>query len=231
MWINIINYCIKYTCSWIKSRMIFVIANYTCAPSLYGCCVYVVVFSSMALLCSHDVLWHVANSMCTRETKCTAGVFVDRMNMDLKHDECCDMFLTLSTCNSWSDTAALEYALRYLGRSHQDANVFRRLKHLRKTYSTCDYKSPTDSSYRSQWRCHDCISAMWAVENLTRYGMKIGAISIVVPRKTSWPSNASLPLLAEFIFGSTRSLITDVVLRMTILTHRGGGNYTWYCHD
>jgi len=46
------------------------------------------------------------------------------------------MLLTLGACNSRAGTAAREYALRYLGRRHPDANVFRRLEQrLRETGS------------------------------------------------------------------------------------------------
>jgi hypothetical protein len=46
------------------------------------------------------------------------------------------MLVTLGTCNSRAGTAAQEYALRYPGRRHPDANVFRRLEQrLRETGS------------------------------------------------------------------------------------------------
>jgi hypothetical protein len=38
------------------------------------------------------------------------------------------MLLTLGACNSRAGTAAREYALRYPGQRHPDANVFRRLE-------------------------------------------------------------------------------------------------------
>jgi hypothetical protein len=50
------------------------------------------------------------------------------MIMEYTHDEYCDMLLTLGACNSRAGTAAREYALRYRGRRHPDANVFRRLE-------------------------------------------------------------------------------------------------------
>jgi hypothetical protein len=46
------------------------------------------------------------------------------------------MLLTLGACNSRAGTAARQYALRYPGRRHPDANVFRRLEQrLRETGS------------------------------------------------------------------------------------------------
>jgi hypothetical protein len=46
------------------------------------------------------------------------------------------MLLTLGVCNSRAGTAAREYVLRYPGRRHPDANVFRRLEQrLRETGS------------------------------------------------------------------------------------------------
>jgi hypothetical protein len=46
------------------------------------------------------------------------------------------MLLTLGACNSRAGTAAREYALRYSGGRHPDANVFRRLEQrLRETGS------------------------------------------------------------------------------------------------
>jgi hypothetical protein len=46
------------------------------------------------------------------------------------------MLLTLGACNSRAGTATREYALRYAGRRHPDANVFRRLEQrLRETGS------------------------------------------------------------------------------------------------
>jgi hypothetical protein len=50
------------------------------------------------------------------------------MIMEYTHDEYCDMLLTLGACNSRAGTAAREYAVRYPGRRHPDANVFRRLE-------------------------------------------------------------------------------------------------------
>jgi hypothetical protein len=56
--------------------------------------------------------------------------------MEYTHDEYCDMLLTLGACYSRAGTAAREYALRYPGRRHPDANVFRRLEQgLRETGS------------------------------------------------------------------------------------------------
>jgi hypothetical protein len=43
------------------------------------------------------------------------------------------MVLTLSKYNSRAGTAAREYALRYPGRGHPEANVLRRLQSLRET--------------------------------------------------------------------------------------------------
>jgi hypothetical protein len=46
------------------------------------------------------------------------------------------MLLTFGVCNSRAGTASREYALRYPGRRHPDANVFRRLEQrLRETGS------------------------------------------------------------------------------------------------
>jgi hypothetical protein len=46
------------------------------------------------------------------------------------------MLLTLGACNSRAGTAAREYAIRYTGRRHPDANLFRRLQQrLRETGS------------------------------------------------------------------------------------------------
>jgi hypothetical protein len=50
------------------------------------------------------------------------------MIIEYTHDEYRDMLLTLGACNSRAGTAAREYALRYPGRRHLDANVFRRLE-------------------------------------------------------------------------------------------------------
>jgi hypothetical protein len=73
---------------------------------------------------------------CTQDTQCTAGLSCDRMITEYTHDEYCDMLLTLGACNSRAGTAAREYALRYPGRRHPDANVFRRLEQcLRETGS------------------------------------------------------------------------------------------------
>jgi hypothetical protein len=64
--------------------------------------------------------------------------------MEYTHDEYCDMLLTLGASNSGAGTPAREYALRYPGRRHPDANVFRRSQqHLRETgsvitYGTCE---------------------------------------------------------------------------------------------
>jgi hypothetical protein len=41
--------------------------------------------------------------------------------MEYTHDEYNDMPLSFGTCNSPSDTAAREWALRYPGRRRQDA--------------------------------------------------------------------------------------------------------------
>jgi hypothetical protein len=60
------------------------------------------------------------------------------------------MLLTLGICNSRDGTAAGEYALRYFGRRHPDATVFRRSEQrLRetekcKTYGMCECRSSTD---------------------------------------------------------------------------------------
>jgi hypothetical protein len=44
------------------------------------------------------------------------------------------MLLTFGACNCQAGTAAREYALRYPGRRHPDASVFRRLEQrLRET--------------------------------------------------------------------------------------------------
>jgi hypothetical protein len=73
---------------------------------------------------------------CTQDTQCIAGLSCDRMIMEYTHDEYCDMLLTLGACNSRAGTAVREYALRYPGRRHPDANVFRRLEQrLRETGS------------------------------------------------------------------------------------------------
>jgi hypothetical protein len=66
--------------------------------------------------------------MCTQDTQCTAGLSCDRMIMEYTHDEYCEMLLTLGACNSRAGTAAREYALRYSGRRHPNANVFRQLE-------------------------------------------------------------------------------------------------------
>jgi hypothetical protein len=65
---------------------------------------------------------------CTQDTQVTAGLSCDRVIMEYTHDEYCDMLLTLGACNSRAGTAAREYAIRYPGRRHPDANVFRRLE-------------------------------------------------------------------------------------------------------
>jgi hypothetical protein len=54
--------------------------------------------------------------------QCTAWVSCDRMIMECTREEC--------TCNRRAGTAAREYALRYPGPRHRDANVFRQLEHL-----------------------------------------------------------------------------------------------------
>jgi hypothetical protein len=56
--------------------------------------------------------------------------------MEYTHDEYCDMLLTLGAYNSRAGIVAREYALRYPGRRHPDADVFRRLEQrLRETGS------------------------------------------------------------------------------------------------
>jgi hypothetical protein len=49
------------------------------------------------------------------------------MALEYTHGEYCDLPLTLGTCNR-AGTAAREYALRYPGRRHPDANVFELLE-------------------------------------------------------------------------------------------------------
>jgi hypothetical protein len=80
---------------------------------------------------------HVMATLCAligvRKTQCAAG------------GELCDMLSTLGTCNGRSGTAARECMLRYPGRRHPDANVFRRFEQrLRETgRDTRDCRSPT----------------------------------------------------------------------------------------
>jgi hypothetical protein len=64
----------------------------------------------------------------TQDTQCTAGLSCDRMIMEYTHDEYRHMLLTLGACNSRAGTDAREYAVRYPGWRHPDANVFRRLE-------------------------------------------------------------------------------------------------------
>jgi hypothetical protein len=63
------------------------------------------------------------------EAQCTAGPAVTEWSWNTR-GEYCDMLLTLGACNSNSraGTATREYALRYPGRRHPNANVFRRLE-------------------------------------------------------------------------------------------------------
>jgi hypothetical protein len=61
-------------------------------------------------------------------TQCTEGISFDRMKMAYTHEQYCDMFLTLDTCNSQPSNAAREHALLYPIRRHPDGNVFQRLE-------------------------------------------------------------------------------------------------------
>jgi hypothetical protein len=73
---------------------------------------------------------------CTQVTQCTAGLSCDRIIMKYTHDEYCHTLLTVGACNSQAGTAARECVLRYPGRRHPHANLFRRLEQrLRETGS------------------------------------------------------------------------------------------------
>jgi hypothetical protein len=65
---------------------------------------------------------------CARDTRCTTELRCYRKTMTYTHDEYRDMLLTNSAYNRQAGTRAREYTLRYPGRRHPDANVFRRLE-------------------------------------------------------------------------------------------------------
>lgn len=94
-------------------------------------------------------------------------------------DEYCDVLLILGTCNGPAGTAAREDALRYPGKRHPDANVFRGLKqHLRETGSatpTAHVNAPAIN----------CSCGTCAVKNLMRYGTRIRTNSNEDPQSTS----------------------------------------------
>jgi hypothetical protein len=60
----------------------------------------------------------------TQDVQRTTQVTYKRMIMEYMHDEYWDVLLTLGTFNSRAGPAALEYALRYLGRRLPDAILF-----------------------------------------------------------------------------------------------------------
>jgi hypothetical protein len=95
------------------------------------------------------------------------------------------MLLTLNACNSRAGTVAREYALRYPGRRHPNANMFRRLEQrLRETGSVTPaalVNAGRPRTVRTPAN-EDAITA--AVEELTRYRTKIGTIPTEDPRST-----------------------------------------------
>jgi hypothetical protein len=110
----------------------------------------------------------------------------------------CDMLLKLCTCNSRTDSAAKEYALRHRGRRLLDATAFRRLKQrLRKTVvlHLRHTRMPTDYTDIKQLICPNCSCGTTALKKLTRCHT----------RNTSWCSSASTPLVAEHASVSGRS--------------------------
>lgn len=84
------------------------------------------------------------------------------MTTEYKHDEYCNMLLTLGACNSFAGPNIQEFALHYAGRHHPDVNVFQtlqqRLHETRKCSINCTRKCrlPTDGMDTSQWSCHIC---------------------------------------------------------------------------
>jgi hypothetical protein len=95
--------------------------------------------------------------------------------MEYTRDEYCDMLLTLSACNSRAGTAAREYALRYPGRHHPDANVFRRLEQrLRETGSVTPVALVNAGRPRTVRTPANEDAIIAAVEKLTRYRTRIG---------------------------------------------------------
>ena len=92
----------------------------------------------------------------SRAEQCKAGIICDRMTTEHKHDEYCNMLLTLGACNSCAGPNGREFALHYAGRHHADVNVFQTLQqHLHGTRKcnincTCKCRSPTDGMDTSQ---------------------------------------------------------------------------------
>jgi hypothetical protein len=96
------------------------------------------------------------------------------------------MLLTLGACNSRAGTAARQYAIRYPGRRHPDANEFRRLEQrLRETGSVTPAALVNAGHPRTVRRPANEDAIIAAVEKLTRYHTRIGTIPTEGPRSTS----------------------------------------------
>jgi hypothetical protein len=132
------------------------------------------------------------------------------MTMEYTPDEYSDMTLTLCTWNSGVCTAARDYAVRYTGRRHPHANVFRSVEQCLRETAHVNARVPRTVR---PWRCHNCSCESRAVEKFTPCCMRIGTIRTEGHRITSWKSIESIPPLAESTSFYQRLSSTDTILR------------------
>jgi hypothetical protein len=161
------------------------------------------------------------------KTQCTAGVICDWMIMECTYDKYCNMPLTLGTFNSWAGVAAQEYAIRYPGQHHPDANVFRQLEqHLHDVGSVMPM-AHMDCMDMSHWRCLNYSCGMTATGKLTQYHTVIGTVQTEGHWSTSQRSVASISLLMEHTSVSRQLSSMDAILQMVVTsTHCGWALFT-----
>jgi hypothetical protein len=94
-----------------------------------------------------------------------------------------NMLRTHYACHSQAGADEWETTLRYPGRRHPNAEVFRRLQHCVREKGSIKCRSPTDCV-----ELHNCSCGTRTVENLTLYRKKIGTVPTKRFRNTSWRS-------------------------------------------
>jgi hypothetical protein len=131
---------------------------------------------------------YIAPCECTEGTQCTAGA----AEIEWSHDQCCETFRTLSTCNSRAGAPAWVYATHNFSWQHPDAYVFRRLKQQLRERGIVT--TMTDCTGINEWIC-SCGTK--AVDKIKRYRTVIENIATQDPRNTSRKQTVSIPLLVE----------------------------------
>jgi hypothetical protein len=173
-------------------------------------------------------------------TPCAAGVSRARMTMEYTHDNCYNMHLTFSTCNSRIGTAAQEKSTirvlswstssrRYCVSTIGAASPWDRMCN---NYDTRERRSPKGYMDTNHWRRHNWSCVVGVVEKDTRYYTRVGTVPNEGHRSASWRTITSIPLLAERTSVSWRTSSTGAILRMAATsTHCRWYHFTWYSVD